>query len=116
MKNTKLKKMKLTTMWAAMYSWAAINHLSWLAKAGSCLQVVGKRRQTVMLMVRKQEETGIIGIIGTGPGRFSMKTQTTHCRLLKSNTEDCFGLLRIIWESIFDTILTKQVLGLRCRQ
>ena len=86
MKKTKLKKMKLTTMWAAMYSWAAINHLSWLEKAGCCLQVVGKMRQTVMLMARKQEETGIIGIIGTGPGRSSMKTHTTHSTLLKLNT------------------------------
>ena len=87
MKKTKLKKRLLTTMWPAMYSWATISHFNWVAKAGSCLQAAGKRRQTVMLMARKQEETGIIGIIGTGPGRFSMKTQTTHCRLLKSNTE-----------------------------
>ena len=84
MKKTKLKKRMLTTMWLAMYSWAAINHFSWLAKAVSFLQAAGKRRQTVMPMARKHEEVGIIGIIGAGPGRPSTKIQTPHCRLLKT--------------------------------
>ena len=58
MKKTKLKKMLLTTMWPAMYICATINHLSCLAKAWSCLQVVGKRRLTVMLMATKHAEVG----------------------------------------------------------
>ena len=58
MKKTKLKKRLLTTMWPAMYIWATINHLSCLAKAWSCLHVVGKRRLTVMLMATKHAEVG----------------------------------------------------------
>ena len=84
MKKTKLKKRLLTTMWPAMYSWATISHFNWVAKAGSCLQAAGKRRQTVMLMARKQEDVGTMGIIGAGPGRSSRKIQAAHCRLLKT--------------------------------
>ena len=60
-----------------------------------------------MLMAKKQEEVGIIGIIGAGPGRSSTKIQAAHCRLLKT----CIEMCKIVISNS-----TKQVPRPHCRQ